>query len=142
IASASDPWSSATYTALQNGLPDLPVTRVYFDPRDTTRNTMYAATHVGIYRTTDGAATWSPFGNGLPTVRVNDIYMPPDGSTIRIATSRRGIWELAQIELAKASLVDTTVSCDHDGVLDNGETGTLAITLQNQGPNNGQQHTL
>lgn len=142
IANPGDPWTTATYAVLQSGLPDLPVTRLYFDPRDLTHNTIYAATHVGVYRTTNGGGSWSPFGNGLPTVRVNDIYMPPDGSTIRIATYGRGIWELAQIELAKASLVDTTVSCDHDGVLDNGETGTLAITLQNQGPNNVNKGTL
>ena len=84
---------------LQNGLPDLPVTRLYFDPRDSSRNTIYAATHVGIYRTTNGGSSWAPFGNGLPTVRVNDIYMPPDGSYIRLATYGRGVWQMAQIEL-------------------------------------------
>src|SRR5207344_3186352 len=99
-------------------------------------NTIYAATHVGIYRTTNGGSSWSPFGNGLPTVRVNDIYMPSDGSTIRIATYGRGIWELGQIELQNAVLADSTISCDHDGVLDNGEAGLLKITLINQGPNN------
>ena len=142
IANASDPWTTATYTVLQSGLPDLPVSRLYFDPRDVTHATIYAATHVGIYRTTNGGASWAPFGNGLPTVRVNDIYMPPDGSTIRIATYGRGIWELAQIELKKSVLADNTVSCDHDGVLDNAETGTLTITLVNQGPNNVNKGTL
>jgi large repetitive protein len=127
---------------LQSGLPDLPVSRLYFDPRDASHNTIYAATHVGIYRTTNGGGSWSPFGNGLPTVRVHDIYMPPDGSTIRIATYGRGIWELAQIELKNAVLADNTVSCDHDGVLDNAETGTLKITLVNQGPNNVNKGTL
>jgi hypothetical protein len=140
IANAADPWSTATYAAMQTGLPDLPITRVYIDPRDS--NTLYAATHVGIYRTTDGGANWAPFGNGLPTVRVNDIYMPPDGSLIRIATYGRGIWELAQLELANATLDDSVSSCDHDGVLDNGETGKLTVTLQNQGPNNVNHVTL
>ena len=51
------PWSTATYTVLQTGLPDLPVTRLYFDPRDASHNTIYAATHVGIYRTTNGGGT-------------------------------------------------------------------------------------
>src|SRR5262249_16008746 len=137
-----DSWTTATYTVLQNGLPDLPVSRLYFDPRDVSRNTIYAATHVGIYRTTNGGGMWSPFGNGLPTVRVNDIYMPPAGSPIRLATYGRGIWELGQIELEKAVLADNTLSCDHDGVLDSGEVGTLAITLRNQGPNNVNKGTL
>lgn len=142
IATPGSSWSTATFTAMQNGLPDLPVTRVYFDPRDTTHNTIFAATHVGIYRTTDGGANWDPYGNGLPTVRVNDIYMPPDGSFVRLATYGRGIWELAQLELADAALSDDVASCDADGVVDNGETGTLTITLMNQGPNNVNHVTL
>jgi hypothetical protein len=133
IAGPNDSWATATFTPLQNGLPDLPVTRILFDPRDTSRKTIYAATHVGIYRTTDGGLNWAPFGNGLPTVRVNDIYMPPDGGFMRIATYGRGIWELPQIEFVKAQLVDDGRSCDHDGFIDNGETGHLLITLANQG---------
>jgi hypothetical protein len=121
---------------MQDGLPDLPVTRVYIDPRDSSRQTLYAATHVGVYRTTTGGAEWEPFSNGLPTVRVNDIYMPPDGSFTRIATYGRGIWELSQIELVKTTLDDHGTSCDRDGVLDNGETGNLVMTFANQGPNN------
>ena len=142
IANPTDSWSTATYAVKQSGLPDLPITRVHFDPRDASRNTIYAATHVGIYRTTDGGASWAPFGNGLPTVRVNDIYMPPDGGFIRLATYGRGIWELSQIELVSVGLTDDLASCDHDGVLDNGETGRLSITLSNQGPNNVNRGTL
>lgn len=142
IANPGDPWSTATWTPMQNGLPDLPVTRVYIDPRDPSKQTIYAATHVGIYRTTDGGANWSPFGSGLPTVRVNDIYMPPDGSFMRIATYGRGIWELSQLELVSATLADDVASCDADGVVDNGETGNLTVTLMNQGPNNVNHVTL
>jgi hypothetical protein len=136
IASPVDSWATATFTPMQTGLPDLPVTRVYVDPRDVTRQTIYAATHVGVYRTTNGGVSWEAFSNGLPTVRVNDIYMPPDGSFMRIATYGRGIWELSQIELVNTTLTDDGASCDRDGVLDNGETGTLSMTFANQGPNN------
>jgi hypothetical protein len=136
IGSPGASWATATFTPLQNGLPDLPVTRVYIDPRDASRNTLYAATHVGVYRTADGGQQWEPFSNGLPTVRVNDIYMPPDGSFVRIATYGRGIWELSQIELVNTTLDDERASCDRDGVLDNGEVGNLTITFANQGPNN------
>lgn len=136
VAAGTDDWANATFTPLQSGLPDLPVTRVYVDPRDPSRSTLYAATHVGVYRTTNGGASWEPFSNGLPTVRVNDIYMPPDGSFMRIATYGRGIWELSQIELVNTRLTDDGASCDQDGVIDNGESGTLFMTFANQGPNN------
>ena len=140
IANPTDSWTTATFAAMQNGLPDLPVERVYVDPRD--KNTLYAATHVGLYRTVDGGANWEPYGNGLPTVRVNGIYMPPDGSFLRISTYGRGIWELAQLELVKATLNDDVASCDADGVLDDGETGTLTVTLANQGANNVNHVTM
>jgi hypothetical protein len=142
VASPGDSWAGATFTPMQDGLPDLPVTRVYVDPRDPGRQTIYAATHVGVYRTTNGGVGWEPFSNGLPTVRVNDIYMPPDGSFMRIATYGRGIWELSQIELVNTTLTDDGTSCDRDGVLDNGETGTLSLTFANQGPNNLNQIEL
>jgi hypothetical protein len=142
IANPTDAWSTATYSAKQNGLPDLPVTRVLFDPRDTTRNTILGATHVGVYRTSDGGNSWTAFSNGLPTVRVNDIYMPPDGSSTRIATYGRGVWELVQVELVSTSLSDAISSCDSDGVLDNGEKGWLTVNLINQGPNNVNQGSL
>ena len=126
---------------MQDGLPDVPVTRVYIDPRDPSQ-TIYAATHVGVYRTIDGGESWHVFSNGLPTVRVNDIYMPPNGSFMRIATYGRGVWELSQMELVETTLVDDGMSCDRDGVLDNGETGTLFLTFANQGPNNLNQIEL
>ena len=78
---------------METGLPDVQITRVYVDPRDALGNTVYAATHVGVYRTTDGGQSWHVFSNGLPTVRVNDIYMPPDGSFLRVSTFGRGVWE-------------------------------------------------
>jgi hypothetical protein len=56
----------------------LPITAV-LRPRDPSRNAIYAATHVGIYGTTDGGASWRR-SNRLPTVQVNDIYIPPDGA--------------------------------------------------------------
>ena len=56
IGSPGDSWAGATFTPMQDGLPDVPVTRVYIDPRDASRQTVYAATHVGVYRTLDGGA--------------------------------------------------------------------------------------
>jgi hypothetical protein len=142
IASPAANWSTAVFAAKQNGLPDLPVTRIYLDPRDPSRNTIYAATHVGIYSTRDGGTNWAPYGNGLPTVRVNDIYMPPDGGLLRIATYGRGVWELSQLELVSAVVSDDVTTCDRDGVLDNGEVGSVTFTLKNWGPNNVNQITL
>ncbi len=81
-------------TAAQNGLPDAPVEKLAADPNDPSRNTIFAATDLGVYRTTDGGAHWSLFESHLPQVRVTDLYLPPDGSFLRIATYGRGVWEI------------------------------------------------
>jgi hypothetical protein len=135
IANEGDSWTTATWVVKDSGLPDLPVTKLILDPRDGTKNTLYAATHVGVYRTTDGGASWQPYGANLPNVRVTDMYMPPDGGYLRIATYGRGVWEIPQLEFVNAAITDDVVSCDHNGALGEGETGHLTITLHNQGSN-------
>ena len=133
-----------TWAAAATGLPDVPVNKIQVDPRDSTGNTAYAGTHLGIYRTTDGGATWTPFGSALPNVRVNDIYMPPDGGYIRIATYGRGIWQLSNLDYVGAILIDDGNTCDHDGNLGNNETGHLTLTFSNPGstPVNGATVTV
>jgi hypothetical protein len=66
---------------------------------------------------------------------VRDIYMPPDGSFVRIATYSRGFWELPSLTYVGSTLTDDVTSCDHDGSLDNGETGHITITLHNDSAN-------
>jgi hypothetical protein len=55
---------------------------------------LYAATYLGVYRSTNAGGTWQKYGNGLPSVVAADIYMPPDGSFLRVATFGRGVWEI------------------------------------------------
>ena len=73
------------------GLPAVPVTKLLVSTRNTT--TLYAATWIGVYETTDGGASWHLFGQGLPVVNVSDLYMPTDGSYLRVSTFGRGVWE-------------------------------------------------
>lgn len=80
------------FTRSDSGLPDVPVNRILVSPTD--KNTLYAATFLGVYRSTNGGASWSRFGAGLPFVEVRDLYMPPDGSFLRIASYGRGNWEI------------------------------------------------
>src|SRR5260370_1533746 len=84
----------ATWTAANNGLPDVSVSKLQIDPSDNTGNTVYAGTFVGVYQTSDGGASWHKFGAGLPNVHVTDIFMPPNGSFIPISPYGRGGWEV------------------------------------------------
>src|SRR6185312_12892268 len=45
-----------TFVNASTGLPDVPVSRLVVSPLD--KNTVFAATFLGVYRTTDGGAHW------------------------------------------------------------------------------------
>ncbi len=90
VAKSTD--GGLTFTNVSTGLPDVPVSRLAVSPVD--KNTVFAATFLGVYRTTNGGASWSRFGAGLPFVEVDDIYIAPDASFLRIASFGRGVWEI------------------------------------------------
>ena len=79
--------------SVPNRLPNVPINKLLVSNRDASGQTVYAATWIGVYVTTDGGANWTLFGSGLPTVNVSDLYMPPDGSFLRVSTFGRGVWE-------------------------------------------------
>ena len=83
--------AGATWQRVDAGLPAVPVSRVYVDPRD--RKTIYVGTWVGVFVSKDSGDTWAPLGAGLPLAMVSDIYMPEDGSFIRVSTFGRGVWD-------------------------------------------------
>jgi hypothetical protein len=83
----------ANWARADSGLPDVSISKLQVDPNDSSGNTLYAGTWIGVYQTVNGGASWQKFGAGLPNVHVTDIYMPPDGSLIRISTYGRGVWE-------------------------------------------------
>jgi hypothetical protein len=81
-----------SFTRADTGLPNVPVARLLVSPFD--KNTIYAATFLGVYRSTNGGASWARFGANLPMVEVDDLYLSPDGSFLRVATFGRGVWEI------------------------------------------------
>jgi hypothetical protein len=90
VAKSTD--GGLTFTNVSTGLPNVPVARLVVSPVD--KNTLYAATFLGVYRTINGGLTWSRFGSGLPFVEVDDIYIAPDASFVRVASFGRGVWEI------------------------------------------------
>ncbi len=94
-------WAKAD---VSNGLPPaIPINLTKSDPQ--APNVIFAGTHLGVYRSTDGGTTWARFGAGLPFVNIDDLYISPDGSLVRAASFGRGVWEL------------TTAGANHPPVL-------------------------
>lgn len=72
----------------------VPVNTIAVDPN--TAATLYAGTHLGVYRSLDSGAHWSRYGAGLPLVNVTDFYISPNSKRLRVSTYGRGFWELPQ----------------------------------------------
>jgi photosystem II stability/assembly factor-like uncharacterized protein len=81
-----------TWTASASGLPDVPVTRLLVSTKEP--NTIFAATWVGVYRSTNAGGSWERYGSGLPYAVISDLYMAPDGSFLRASSYGRGVWEI------------------------------------------------
>ncbi|HXT21798.1 MAG TPA: hypothetical protein VN923_13690, partial [Thermoanaerobaculia bacterium] len=89
---------AATWTASGNGIPSIPINALVVSPIDS--NFLWAGTDIGVYASTDGGANWAPFGTGLPRVAVFDLALQPTSRILRAATHGRGMWEIADVQLA------------------------------------------
>jgi hypothetical protein len=46
------------------------------------------------------------------------------------------------VQIIAGPLTDNTITCDHDGILDDGEVGTISVTVRNAGPGTLTQATM
>ena len=86
---AGDDWTDIT-----GNLPSASLNCLAIDPFDTTGQTLYAGTDVGVFRTTDRGSQWAVFDAGLPLAGVQGLKVDPDDGVLRCATHGRGIWEI------------------------------------------------
>ncbi len=100
-ASYSHLWQStdqgATWHVMDTapGFPTgVPVNAIVPDPNSA--DTLYAATHLGVYRSQDGGGHWERFGAKLPLVNVYDFYIAPNSKEMLAATYGRGFWRLTK----------------------------------------------
>ena len=116
----SDTPGATTWTAIANGIPDVPVNAFVSDPADS--NHLYAGTDIGVYTSQDGGATWVPYGTGLPRVAVFQMAIQDANRFLRIATHSRGIWDIALTPPTALSISGNVTG------LAAGETATVTLT--------------
>jgi len=96
----------ADWRDISSGLPNTGVSCFAIDPYDAMRQTLYAGTDIGLFRTTDRGAKWAPFDNGLPPSSVAGIHIHQGASLLRVATHGRGVWEIPIGPLAPLGCAD------------------------------------
>jgi len=133
----------ATWSDVTANLPHAPANSFAVDPQNA--NTVYVATDLGVYFTTEIANCaqaqsncWSGFGTGLPTAPVVSLSAAPAAASAQVlvaGTYGRGIWQTPLSSAATA--VTSAVANPSSLVFSNQTVGTssspLTVTLQNSG---------
>lgn len=84
----------ANWGDITNNLPNTPVNDIVVDPD--IANTLYVATDVGVFRSSNNGASWSTVGaDTLPRVAVYGLKLHRQSRTLRAVTHGRGVWDLA-----------------------------------------------
>jgi len=78
-----------TWVDISGDLPDIPANAII--PSRTEENTVFLATDLGVWYTTDGGEHWKQFGNGLPNVVCYDMKLTPL-NTLIVGSYGRGVW--------------------------------------------------
>jgi hypothetical protein len=78
VKSTTSPYNS--WSRADFALPDVPISDIAVDPSDTSGNTVYAATWIGVYRT---------------NVWAQGLYLSEDGKLLHAATYGRRLGDLA-----------------------------------------------
>jgi photosystem II stability/assembly factor-like uncharacterized protein len=81
-------WTDAT-----GNLPDVPVNALAADPK--AADTLWAATDIGVFQTTNRGRSWSLLGTGLPRALAVDLVFHAKLRLLRVGTRSRGVWEIA-----------------------------------------------
>jgi photosystem II stability/assembly factor-like uncharacterized protein len=81
-----------TWTAIDNGLPDLPTSTIVVDPENP--EVIYIGNDIGVYRSMDGGENWESFNTGVvDAAMVMHLSISPSNRKLRIATHGSGVWQ-------------------------------------------------
>ncbi len=79
-----------TWTKIDEGLPDAPVSVVYEDQDN--ENLLYAGTDMGVYVSFNRGSKWQSLQQNMPIVPVRDLLVHPREKDLVVGTYGRGAW--------------------------------------------------
>lgn len=92
-----------TWKDITANLPDIPVNDVVIHP---TRNELYLATDIGVYRSASTPINWELLGNGLPSVVVNALDLDLTTGRLVAGTYGRSAYALQVEEVVRTEQVN------------------------------------
>jgi photosystem II stability/assembly factor-like uncharacterized protein len=95
-----------SWMGVSGDLLDISANALVIDPD--LPGTLYLATDIGVFWTTDDGDTWSPLSQGLPQVAVLDLKLHRPSRTLRAATHGRSMWDL-QLPLTGSTMAGSAV---------------------------------
>jgi len=108
-------------------LPNTPVNDVVVDPNDLTNSTLYVATDVGVFATSNGGASWAELAGGLPHVECTSLKLDNTARVLQVGTHGRGVWDLQLPGLPASALTAISPTSTMAG------TSGITLTLSGQG---------
>jgi hypothetical protein len=108
-------------------LANTPVNDIVIDPDDPTNNTIFIATDVGVFTTSNGGGLWTQLGSSLPDAAVLSLTLRNASRTLRAGTHGRGVWDFQLSGLPLYSLVSLTPVFASQG------SGSITLTVNGTG---------
>ena len=117
-----------SWVDISGDLPDVPANAII--PSRTDTNTVFVATDLGVWYTTNGGTNWKQFGNGLPNVVSYDMRLTPENRLV-VGTFGRGIWSAEAVTGVEApSALPSNIALDAAYPNPFGSVNTSSTTLQ------------
>jgi len=83
--------NGVTWTNMSDGLPNIVVKKVIFKI-DSTNETLFLGTELGVYWKNDTMTDWEKLGTGLPNVIIDDLEINYTDQLLYVGTFGRGMW--------------------------------------------------
>ncbi len=118
--------AGAHWQDVSSNLPNIPLNDIVIDPD--VSGTLYVASDMGVFISTNDGTNWAVLGAGLPRVIVHSLRLHRPSRTLRAATFGRSMWD---ISVAIGGAPALTVTKTHTGTFSQGGTGIYTVTVSN-----------